>query len=173
MAILSIRHLPDPILRTVMKPVQTVTPEIRQLARDMIETMHAAGGVGLAANQVGQPWRLFVAIADSPASSQEIVLLNPRILSRHGRVQTDEGCLSLPGISSTVPRASNVRIQGMTLEGRSTILEAQGLLARIFQHETDHLRGHLFIDRLSWLARRRLLKQYHRQQRELARIQLP
>jgi len=168
-AILKIHHAPDPILAICLPSIEVVTGEIRRLARDMIETMYAAGGVGLAANQVGKPFRLFVA-NPYPGRGNEIVVLNPVLLHGGSRVRLEEGCLSLPGVSAVVPRCSTVRIQGLTLEGAPRVLEGRGFLARIFQHEMDHLNGLTYPDRLPWLSRRRLLARYGRQQRELARI---
>lgn len=167
--ILPIRHLPDPVLRTPTKPIDHITPEIRQLAKDMIQTMHAAGGVGLAANQVGQSWQLFVASPDGQRG-QELVVINPVILSRRGQLRLEEGCLSLPGMAAVVTRATAVEIRGLTLDGEERALEGRELLARIFQHEIDHLRGHLFVDRLGWWSKRRLLTQYERQRQELSRV---
>ncbi len=171
MAILPIRHVPDEILKTPTRPVTTITPEIRQLALDMIQTMYAAGGVGLAANQVGQPWQLFVANPDQQPG-RELVLLNPAIISRRGRLRFEEGCLSLPGVAALVTRAARVEVRARTLEGKECVLEGQELLARIFQHEIDHLNGLLFVDRLSWWTRQRLLRTYRRQHRELAKVSL-
>ena len=171
MAILSIRHAPDPILKTTLRPITAVTPELRQLARDMIDTMYATGGIGLAANQVGQPWQLFVASPQLPRG-EALVLMNPVIVSRRGRLRVEEGCLSLPGIGTPTRRAAIVQIRAMTLDGATREFEGHDLLARIFQHEIDHLHGVLFIDRLPLLTRRRLLRQYERQQQELARVKL-
>ena len=169
MAILKIRYAPDPILKQPTRPIAAVTAETRRLARDMIETMYAAGGVGLSANQVGVPWQLFVASPDHERG-QELIVLNPVIVTRRGRLRLEEGCLSLPGISADVSRAAAVTITGMTLDGKPCTLEGRELLSRIFQHEIDHLQGILFTDRLSWLARQRLVRRYQRQQRELARV---
>ena len=96
--------------------------------------------------------------------------MNPAILSREGRCSVEEGCLSLPGVAAVTRRAANVRIRAMTLDGSTTELEGRDLLARIFQHEIDHLHGRVFVSRLSVWARRRLLRHYHRQQSELARV---
>ena len=169
MAILKIRYAPDPILKQPTQPIPTVTAEIRRLAQDMVETMHAAGGVGLSANQVGVPRQLFVANHDHERG-QELIVLNPVIVTRRGRLRLEEGCLSLPGISAIVSRAAAVTITGMTLDGKPCTLEGRELLARIFQHEIDHLNGTLFTDRISWLVRQRLVRRYQRQQRELARV---
>ena len=171
MAILTIRHAPDPVLSAPTRPVTTVTPEIRQLVRDMIDTMYAASGVGLSANQVGHPIQLFIASADQ-VRGREIVLVNPEILIRRGRVRLEEGCLSLPGIMTVVTRAAQVRVRGLTLDGTSCEVDGQELPARIFQHEIDHLHGLLFVNRLSWWRRTRLMRRYQQQQRELTRVAL-
>lgn len=171
MAILTIRHAPDPVLSAPTRPISIVTPEIRRLAQDMIDTMYAASGVGLSANQVGHPLQLFVASVDQ-VRGREIVLINPEIVSRRGRLRLEEGCLSLPGIMAIVTRAAQVRVRGLTLDGRSCELDGQELLARIFQHEIDHLHGLLFVNRLAWWRRTRLMRRYQRQQRELARVTL-
>lgn len=169
MAILTIVHAPHSVLSTPTQRVTTVTPEIRQLVRDMIDTMYAASGVGLAANQVGHSWRLFVASPDQQRG-QELIVLNPVITTQRGRLRIEEGCLSLPGIAAVVSRAAVVRLTGMTLEGTPGTWEGRDLLARIFQHETDHLDGKLYADRLAWLPRRRLLAHYRRQQRLLSGV---
>jgi len=171
MAILTIRYAPDPILRTPTRLIHTVTPDIRKLAHDMIDTMHAAGGVGLSANQVGHPWRLFVANPDH-RHDRELVLINPRIVGQHGRVRFEEGCLSLPGVAAVVPRFKKVRVEGMSLDETVSILDGDELLARIFQHEIDHLNGLLFANRLPLFSRYRLLRQYRQQQQELRQVPL-
>jgi peptide deformylase len=119
----------------------------------MIETMYAEEGVGLAANQVGVLKRVFVASADQ-VPGNEIVLFNPEIIRRDGRVKEFEGCLSVPELAEPVSRAKRVWIRGMAPDGRTVELRGEGLLARIFQHEMDHLNGLLFIDRLGLLKRR-------------------
>ena len=170
--ILPIHHVPDRLLKTPTRPVTTITPEIRQLARDMIQTMYAAGGVGLAANQVGQPWQLFVVSREAnpdQEQGQELVLLNPVIVSRRGRLRLEEGCLSLPGIAAVVTRAAQVEVRALTLDGKKCVLTGQELLARIFQHEIDHLNGLLFVDRLPWWTRQRMMRTYRRQRDELSR----
>jgi len=171
MAILTIRYTPDPILRTPTRPIHTVTPEIRKLAHDMIDTMYAAGGVGLSANQVGHPWRLFVASPDH-RRGRELVLINPRIVSQQGRIRLEEGCLSLPGMAAVVRRFKEVCVEGMTLDETVSVLDGDELLARIFQHEIDHLNGLLFPNRLPLFSRRRLLRQYRQQQQALRQVPL-
>lgn len=150
---------PDPILHRKAQPVIRVTGEIRRLAETMVETMHAAQGVGLAANQIGSHWDVLVASPDGKRGA-ELILVNAVIIKRKGRSRSPEGCLSLPGISSDVTRAKRVTVSGLNLKGERMILKADGLLAKILQHEADHLRGHLFPDRLGVWRRRRLLRQY-------------
>ena len=157
--ILSLVKEPDPILRRTAKDVREISGEIHRLIADMIETMHAAEGVGLAANQIGSSLNIFVASADG-AGGKELVFLNASIAHQSGQIPGPEGCLSLPGISSNVTRSSQVVVEGLDQTGKFRAVEAQGLLARIFQHELDHLQGHLYIDRLPLWERKQLLKKY-------------
>lgn len=161
MSRLKVVHFPEAVLRTKTRPVATVTDAERKLVRDMIETMYAENGVGLAANQVGIGQQIFVASADQ-VRGKEIVIFNPKIVRKQGSVKEFEGCLSVPELFEPVKRAKTVWLTGTDLEGRPVELTATGLLARIFQHETDHLNGLLFIDRLgplkSFHVRRTLLK---------------
>ncbi|MBI3316055.1 MAG: peptide deformylase [Candidatus Omnitrophica bacterium] len=161
MAVLKLTTFPDKILKVKTREVLRVTEEERRLAKDMIETMYAERGVGLAANQVGVSKQLFVASADQ-VRGKEMVFLNPRIIRKQGTVKEFEGCLSVPECYEPVKRSKRVWMRAMTLEGKEVEVKADGLLARIFQHEIDHLNGFLFIDRLglikSRLTRRALLK---------------
>jgi peptide deformylase len=135
---------PNPLLRQKAKPVKKVTKRIKKLAQNMLETMYAADGVGLAGPQVGVGERIIVIdVGEGP-----IVLINPEILSRTGEERDVEGCLSIPGRNGYVTRAARVKVAGLNLEGRKVELEGEGLLARAFQHEIDHLEGVLFIDYL-------------------------
>lgn len=139
-----ILRFPNPILRKKAKAIKKVTPEIVQLIDDMIETMHAAPGIGLAAPQVGESIRLIVAdIGEGP-----IVLINPKITVKSGNQTFTEGCLCLPGVEAPVERASHVVVTGLDRCGKSLKMEAEGLLATVFQHEVDHLEGLVFIDRV-------------------------
>ncbi len=167
MAILRIRTWGDPILKTRAQEISEVTPELRQLAEDMFETMGAEAGVGLAANQVGVPQRLFVVeIPSKSGLSARFALVNP-VLTAHGRgtETVEEGCLSFPGIFGPVERHLEVEVQGRDLEGRTVTLKGAGLLARALQHEMDHLDGLVFVDRMP-LVQRLLL---NRQLRVLAK----
>ncbi len=157
--ILPIVKEPNVILHQKAIPVTEITPEIGKLIADMLETMHAAEGVGLAANQVGSRWDILVASADG-RPRKELLLINASITKRHGKALCPEGCLSLPGVSSKVSRATEVIASGMDASLRPVTVEATGLMAQILQHETDHLQGHLYADRVSFWKRRRLLQRY-------------
>jgi peptide deformylase len=145
-----IRTYPDPCLLEETEEVREVDDEIRALARDMLETMYAGRGIGLAAPQVGVLRRLIVLNPGArPGEGEEIVLVNPELLE-HGSdiVEEEEGCLSLPGLTGVVPRFQNVRVRGLDLEGRERVVEGADLLARVLQHEMDHLEGVLFITKV-------------------------
>jgi peptide deformylase len=144
----------DQVLHAPAKPVDAVTPEIDRLIEDMIETMYAAPGVGLAAPQIGIPLRIFVvdvSIGRDPASL--LVFVNPEFVERDGMQLEEEGCLSVPGFNATVVRPSRVVIKGLDRTGSEHQHEGSGLLARAFQHEMDHLDGMLFVDRLRGIKR--------------------
>lgn len=150
MAVLPIVKFPDKVLSTKAAEVRQITDVDRKLVRDMIDTMHAEEGVGLAANQVGILKQIFVASADQ-VRGKEIVFFNPRIVRKEGRIKEFEGCLSVPEFYEPVKRFKTVWIEGLTLEGKDVQMKGEGLLSRIFQHEIDHLNGILFIDRLGLL----------------------
>lgn len=169
--ILPLIREPNPILRRMANRVPRVGPDIQRLIRDMVETMYAAQGVGLAANQVGSPWQILIVNSEGKRGS-ELILLNARILRRRGRFSSSEGCLSLPGISAEVTRAAEVTVEGLDPEGKPKRIVAQGLLARILQHEVDHLEGRLYIDRILYWERRRLIRQYRELAQTLAQIDL-
>ncbi len=155
MAIRSILHYPDPRLRQKAAPVTQVTPEIRKLVEDMAETMYAAPGVGLAATQIGEPHRVFlVDIAGEDEPSKLHVFINPEIVKTQGEQCAPEGCLSFPGISEEIKRASRVTVRALDAEGRAFELDAEGLLAVAIQHESDHLDGVLMIDHMGMLKKR-------------------
>lgn len=140
----NILRFPNPILRKKCKAVKKVSPQIVKLMDDMIETMQAAPGIGLAAPQIGELVRVIVAdIGEGP-----IALANPKIIAKSGRQTFMEGCLCLPGVEAPIERASEVTLTGLDRSGKSVKLEAQGLLATVFQHEIDHLEGMVFIDRV-------------------------
>lgn len=159
MAILPILRYPHEALLTECEPVKEITADLERLVRDMIETMHAAPGVGLAANQVGV--RLKLAIVDLTAGESKneiLVLINPRIVENLGHYIEDEGCLSLPGFTERLNRPDRCIVEAMDLDGQVRKLEGSGLLARAFNHEIDHLHGRLFIEHLSPLKRRLIKK---------------
>jgi len=144
----------DSALHTVARAVDELTPDIERLIDDMIETMYAAPGVGLAAPQVGVPLRLFVVdVSVGREASGLIVLINPEFVERDGVQLEEEGCLSVPGFNATVMRPSHAVIKGRDRNWDEQTHEGSGLLARAFQHEMDHLDGTLFVDRLRGLKR--------------------
>lgn len=149
-----VRKYGDPALRRRASEVGEITPEIRKLVDDMVETMYDEVGIGLAAPQVGVSLRLIV-IADD-ASRQVRALVNPVIVDLDGERTAEEGCLSIPGIFAPVSRAVRVRVEARDLDGAPVMLEGRELLARVFQHEIDHLDGVLFIDRLDPMTRDRI-----------------
>ena len=155
MAIQTLCLDPHPVLRQQARRIDTLTNDIRRLARDMIDTMYANDGIGLAAPQIGENLQLFVA-NPSQRRGQELVMMNPVVEATRGRTTITEGCLSLPHIWERVTRASHVRLTGQDLWGKPLTLETDGLLAIILQHEVDHLQGRLFIDRLSVVRRCRV-----------------
>ena len=157
MAILTIRTLGDPILRSKATPVTAFDDDLAQLASDMHETMRAAPGVGLAASQVGRLVRVFV--YDSGDEGERGTLVNPEIVwASEETEEAEEGCLSLPGTYYPVTRAIAVKVRAQELSGAPIEKEAEGFLARIFQHEIDHLDGILFIDRLAPELRKEAMK---------------
>ena len=169
MATLEIRTFPDPVLKKKAEPVKKVTPELRKLAEDMLETMYAAPGVGLAANQVGELVRLVV--IDTRPSDQDgkvveermtalerevkypVILFNPEIIVQKGGTSWEEGCLSVPGYIEDVKRPEYVEIRALNENGEIVEIKTDGLLAICIQHEIDHLDGKLFLDRLSPIKR--------------------
>lgn len=166
MALLPILEFPDPRLRTVAKPVAEVTDAIRTLAKDMLETMYAAPGIGLAATQVDQHIRMLV-LDVSEDQSQPQVFINPEIERLDDSEKSyDEGCLSVPGFYEPVSRPDRIRVQALSLSGEHYSIEADGLLSVCIQHEIDHLDGKLFVDYISPLKRNRIkskLEKSHRQ----------
>ena len=160
MAVLSMRRYGDPILRQLAAPVAAVTPEIKTLIADMAETMWHQVGIGLAAPQIGVSLRIFV-MDDGKRGARAIV--NPVVTERGGVVKEEEGCLSLPGIFAEVERSKSLRIEGLDGDGQPISFEAQGLQAKIIQHELDHLDGVLFIDRLPPVTRDRIKKKIQKE----------
>ncbi|HVF58202.1 MAG TPA: peptide deformylase [Thermoanaerobaculia bacterium] len=164
MAILPIRIYPDPVLREVCPRVTDFgDAALRNLARDMVETMHAAPGVGLAAPQVGLTVRLAVVDLTVGKEPEELrVLVNPEVLEPEGKEVEEEGCLSIPGLLDKVERPARVRVRAQDVDGTPFELVAEGWLARAVCHEVDHLDGVLFTDRLRGLRRERAKRQLRR-----------
>jgi len=155
MAIIPIRVAPDPILKQKSKRVRTIDGSIHKLIGDMIETMYSAGGVGLAAPQVGVPLR--VVVIGMP-EQEDIVLINPEIVRRTGERLVDEGCLSVPSYIGQIKRAELVRVKGRDQNGREVRIKANGLLAEVLEHEIDHLNGVLYIDHLESMDKLRKIE---------------
>ena len=146
MTVLKMRHLPDPILRRQTRKIGKIPPTLKKFTDDMIETMHAEFGVGLAANQVGSLQK--VAVIQLPDWEEALVLINPEIVRREGEREVVEGCLSIPGYRGLVKRSESVRARAIGLDGKVIRIKADGLLAQALEHETGHLQGGLYIDHL-------------------------
>jgi peptide deformylase len=167
MALLNILEYPDPRLRTRARPVTAVTDATRKLIDDMFETMYAAPGIGLAATQVDVHQRIIV-IDVSDSRDEPLVLINPEIELLRGEVETEEGCLSVPGFYEPVMRVDEIAVTALNRNGESFKMTASGLLAVCIQHECDHLEGKLFVDYLSNLKRQRIRKKLEKQHRQHA-----
>ena len=167
MARLTILEFPDPRLRTRAQPVEMVDASLRKLIDDMLETMYAAPGIGLAATQVNVHKRVLV-IDISETRDQPLALINPELVKRDGIEETEEGCLSVPGIYDKVTRAERIRVRALDREGKSIEFDADGLLAVCIQHEIDHLDGKLFVDYLSELKRTRIRKKLEKERKDKA-----
>jgi peptide deformylase len=167
MAILEVLKYPDPRLREISKPVEKFTPEIKQLAKDLLETMYAESGIGLAAAQVGEQVRMLV-IDTRPRDNkgrfekneqtelenqieQPLVIINPEIVKGEGKTTFSEGCLSVPSFFEDVERFQTIELKYQDVDGKTHVLKTDGLLAICIQHEMDHLEGTLFIDHLSFV----------------------
>ena len=157
MSLLKILEFPDPRLRTKATPVETVDDELRQFIDDLLETMYAAPGIGLAATQVDVHQRLLV-LDISEAKDEPYCFINPELLERTGVTFGEEGCLSVPGVTESIERAERVRVRALDRNGEAFELDVDGLLAVCIQHEMDHLDGKLFVDYLSELKRQRTKK---------------
>ena len=155
MSVLPLRFMGDPVLREKARPVAAFDQALKRLAGDMVETMYETHGVGLAAPQVGVSGRMFVF---DDGETGPIVIVNPELHEAEGEQDGEEGCLSLPGIYFNVVRAERIRVRGSDLNGDPVEMEGVGLLARILQHETDHIDGKLFLDRLSDEDRREAMR---------------
>ena len=155
MALLDVRTYPDEVLRQKAEPVESLDDSMRRLADDMVETMYAAPGVGLAAPQVGVSKRLIVVDVSMKegGESRLVVLFNPEIIEADGSIEYEEGCLSLPGFNIVVSRAGRVVVRGLDREGREVDIEAEDLQAVVLQHEIDHLDGILLLDKAGMIKR--------------------
>jgi len=165
MARLDILHYPDARLHTVAKPVKAVDERIRKLVDDMAETMYAAPGIGLAATQVNVHERVIV-IDISETHDELRVFINPELIAQSGTEESEEGCLSVPGVFDRVTRAERVTVRALDRDGKPFELDADGLLAVCIQHEMDHLMGKVFVDYLSNLKRNRIKARLLKQARE-------
>jgi len=155
MALLNILQYPDERLHKVAKPIAVVDDAVRKLIDDMVETMYASKGVGLAATQVNEHRRLVV-IDVTEEKTGATAFINPKIIDRSGQVEYEEGCLSVPGIYDVVSRAEWVKVEALDRHGKRFELETDGLLAICLQHEIDHLEGKVFVEYLSNLKQRRI-----------------
>ncbi len=159
MSVRDVRYLGDPVLREMCREVEEVDDDVRELADDLVDTMYAADGIGLAAPQIGESLRVFVYDVREK-EFEPGVLVNPRIVEAMGKQREVEGCLSIPGLDEVVERKEWVVVEGLDRDGNEVRIEAEGLLSRVLQHECDHLDGVLFVDRVSPLKRRMLLKKW-------------
>ena len=172
MALRDVLQFPDSRLRQVSKPIEQVTDELRQLAADLCEVMYDEPGIGLAAPQVGEAVRLIVVDIQWNEEGEErnpLVLVNPEIVEREGKIVWTEGCLSVPDFTADVERAARVRLRARDLDGHEVVEDAEELRAVCFQHEIDHLDGILFIDRISRLKRSMYVQKRKKALRQAAR----
>jgi peptide deformylase len=169
MSILPILKYPDPVLRKISTEVTEVDDNVRQLARKMAESMYAAEGAGLAAIQVGEPIRMFIVdsvLAGGEPQDPPLVFINPEVILTEGEQEGDEGCLSFPGIFVPVVRAEKCTVRATNLDGKEFEMTGEGILARAFQHETDHLDARLLIDFVGRIKKRFIEKKMRREEGE-------
>jgi peptide deformylase len=169
MALREVLKFPDKRLAEVSEPIEEVTDEIRVLARDMLDVMYDEPGIGLAAPQLGETVRLIVVDTqwtEEDAEQSPLVLVNPEIVHREGKLTWTEGCLSVPDFQAEVERAERVRLLATDLDGQELAIDAEGIQAVCFQHEVDHLDGVLFIDRISRLKREMYVRKRKKQLRQ-------
>jgi peptide deformylase len=167
MAVRSIHAFPEPVLRQKAQPVPVLDADLQRLIDDMVETMYAAPGIGLAAPQVGVSLQVFVVDVTSGQDPHALMtFINPQLVLLDGRVREDEGCLSVPGIYGLTPRAAKVLLRGLNRAGEAVEIIGEGLLARALQHEMDHLQGLLFFDRMGPVGRDLVKRKYRRAQRQ-------
>ncbi|MFT4719712.1 MAG: peptide deformylase [Candidatus Azotimanducaceae bacterium] len=164
MALLDILEFPDPRLRTVARSVTEVNNRIMTLCDDMLETMYAAPGIGLAASQINVHQRLLV-VDVSEDKSEPLVFINPEIVESDGKIETDEGCLSIPGFYEPVIRFEKIQVKALDRQGEVFVIDADDLLAVCIQHEMDHLEGKLFVDYISTTKRQMIRKKLLKQQK--------
>jgi peptide deformylase len=155
--LLEIRKYGDPVLKRKAKPVDAFDDDLRALIPAMFQTMYAEPGIGLAAPQVGVSRRLMVVDVPDGERSRPLVLINPEIIEKKGRISSDEGCLSFPGLQVTIPRAAWVKVKALNERGLPVAVEGEGLFGRCLQHEMDHLDGVLMIDHLPFAQRMKAL----------------
>lgn len=162
MAIREIKRYPEKVLKEKATPITDIDGDVQKLIDDMIETMYAAPGIGLAAPQVGVSKRIIVIDVSVKETEKTplLVLINPEIIRTEGEIESEEGCLSIPGYITTVKRAERVLVSGLNRDGKEILIEGEGLLSRALQHEIDHLNGILFIDRISSIKREFFKKRY-------------
>ena len=169
MALREVLKFPDRRLAEVSEPLEEVTDEIRVLAKDMLDVMYDEPGIGLAAPQLGETVRLIVVDTEwteEDAEKSPLVLVNPEIVHREGKLTWTEGCLSVPDFQAEVERAERARLLATDLDGQELVIDAEGLQAVCFQHEVDHLDGILFIDRISRLKREMYVRKRKKQLRQ-------
>ena len=161
MALLEIKRYPEKILRQKTSALEDIDNHTQRLIEDMLETMYSARGIGLAANQVGISKSLCVVdLSQGEEKGSLIVLINPLIIEKEGALEESEGCLSIPGCSTTIKRAEKVLVRGLNKDGKSIEIEGTGLLARVLQHEIDHLDGLLLFDRMSPIKKEFFKRRY-------------
>lgn len=167
MAVLPIQQYPAAVLRRKANPVVTIDETLQRLIDDMIQTMYDAPGIGLAAPQVGVSLQLFIVdVTSGRDASGLMTFINPAWVARDGRIQEEEGCLSLPGVYGPTPRSTQVTLRGLNRQGESMEVTGEGLLARALQHEMDHLQGMLFFNRMGPAARDIVMRKFKRAQRQ-------
>lgn len=159
MALLEIKKYGDKILESPTEEVDVIDKEIQKTIDDMLETMYAASGLGLAANQVGIPLSITVIDLYEDKNSKALVLINPKIIYERGKIIEEEGCLSFPKIYTLVERPKNLTVEAINIKGELIRIEAKDLLARVISHECDHLKGILFINKINQIKRAMIIKQ--------------
>ena len=165
MALLDILHYPDVRLHNKAEPVKQVDERIRTLVADMFETMYQADGIGLAAIQVNVPKRVVVIDLGAEQTGGPLALINPEIMHTQGDIDSEEGCLSVPGVFETVRRSGRVRVRFLDLDDQIQEMDVDGLLSRCIQHEIDHLNGKVFVEHLSQLKQDRIRRKIRKQKR--------